>query len=214
MWRMYAFSFPTKADKVPAGDDWIHEIKYDGYRMMVIREQDRVRLISRGGHDWAKFFPLIVEAALKLRAKHFVLDGPEVVVLNTDGVSDFDALASRKHDKRAQFYAFDMLAGDGEDFRPQALVLRKASLARLLKRRVDGIFIADYEQGAGDVLFRVACNMGLEGIVSKRLDRAYSGGKCRHWVKAKNPAHPAYSRVRDAIIGSRLPQPLRSLCRN
>jgi bifunctional non-homologous end joining protein LigD len=142
---LYEFSLPTKSDKVPAGPDWIHEIKYDGYRMMVVRDQDRVRLISRGAHDWARYFPLIVAGALKLRPKHFVLDG-EVVVLDKDGVSDFDALASRKHNKRAQFYAFDMLARDGEDFRSQALVMRKASLARLLKRPVKGIFIADYER--------------------------------------------------------------------
>jgi hypothetical protein len=77
---------------VPAGPDWLHEIKYDGYRMMVIREQDRARLISRGGNDWAKHFQLIVNAALKLRRTQFVLDG-EVVVLDQDGVSDFDALA-------------------------------------------------------------------------------------------------------------------------
>jgi bifunctional non-homologous end joining protein LigD len=123
----YAFSLPTKADKVPAGSDWIHEVKYDGYRMMPIRDQDRVRLISRGGLDWTRHFPLITAAALKLRPKHFVIDG-EVVVLDKDGVSDFDALASRKHDKRTQFYAFDMLAADGEDLRPQALVMRKASV--------------------------------------------------------------------------------------
>jgi bifunctional non-homologous end joining protein LigD len=103
-------------------------------------------------------------AALKLRQKHFALDG-EAVVLDRDGVSDFDALASRQHDKRAQFYAFDMLAGDGENLRPLALSLRKANLARLLKRRVDGIFIAEYEQGdIGDVLVRDACNMNLEGM--------------------------------------------------
>jgi bifunctional non-homologous end joining protein LigD len=98
------------ADKIPARSEWIHEIKYDGYRMMLIREQDRVRLISRGGHDWAKHFPLIVEAALKLHKGHFVIDG-ETVVLDKDGVWDFGALASRKHDARAQPYAFDMLAG-------------------------------------------------------------------------------------------------------
>jgi bifunctional non-homologous end joining protein LigD len=132
-----------------------------------------------------------------------VIDG-EVVVLDEDGVSDFHALASRKHDKRAQFYAFDMLAGDGEDFRPQALLLRKANLARLLKRRVDGIFIAEYKQvDIGDVLFRVACNMGLEGIVCKRLDRAYGAGRCAHWIKVKNPALPAYSRVRDQLLATR-----------
>jgi bifunctional non-homologous end joining protein LigD len=189
---------------VPAGSDWIHEIKYDGYRMMLIREQDRVRLISRGGVDWVWRFPLIVAAALKLRQKHFVIDG-KVVVLDKDGVSDFDALHSRKHDKRAQFYAFDMLAGDGEDFRPQALVLRKSNLARLLKRTVNGIFIAEYEQGdIGDVLFRIVCNMGLEGIVSKHLDRPYDAGRCKHWVKVKNPAHPAYNRVMDEFREARI----------
>jgi hypothetical protein len=120
---LYAFSLPTKADKVPAGPDWVHEIKYDGYRMMVIRDQDRVRLISRGGNDWAKHFPLIVNAALKLRRKHFVLDG-EVVVLDKDGISDFDALASRQYDKWAQLYAFDLLASNGEDLRTLPLALR------------------------------------------------------------------------------------------
>jgi ATP-dependent DNA ligase len=81
---LYTFALPIKADKVPAGPDWLHEVKYDGYRMMLIREQDRVRLISRGGHDWARRFPLIVTAALKLHRQHFVLDG-DTVVLSPDG---------------------------------------------------------------------------------------------------------------------------------
>jgi ATP-dependent DNA ligase len=168
---LYTFALPIKADKVPAGPDWLHEVKYDGYRMMLIREHGRVRLISRGGHDWARRFPLIVTAALKLRQEHFVLDG-ETVVLGLDGVSDFGALRSGRHNE-AQFYAFDMLAGDGEDQRQLPLSSRKINLARLLKRRIPGIFIAEYEQGEiGRDLFRVACSMGLEGIVSKRRDSA------------------------------------------
>jgi bifunctional non-homologous end joining protein LigD len=166
-------------------------------------------------------FPLIVRAALKLRRKHFVING-EVVVPDRDGVSDFDALASRQHDKWAQLYAFDMLASNGEDLHALPLALRKSKLARLLSRPLDGIFIAEYEQGGvkistpeyakqgldiGDALFRVACNMGLGGIVSKRLDRAYRPGKCAHWVKIKNPKHPAHSRVRDQLLQS---PPLRS----
>jgi bifunctional non-homologous end joining protein LigD len=120
--------------------------------------------------------------------------------LGKNGISDFDALASRKHDKQAQFYAFDMLASNGEDLRTQPLALRKSSLALLLSRPVNGILIAEYEQGdIGGDLFRVACNMGLEGIVSKRLDRVYGAGRCKYWVKIKNPAHPAYSRVRDGL---------------
>jgi bifunctional non-homologous end joining protein LigD len=193
----YEFSLPTKSDKVPTGPDWIHEIKYDGYRMLLTREQDRVRLISRGGHDWGKDFPLIVAGALRLRQKHFAIDG-EVVVLDKDGISNFEALASRNYDKRAQLYAFDMLACDGEDLRPTMLSARKDKLAHLLSRPVDGIFIAEYEQrDIGRELFRAACKMGLEGIVSKRLDRVYSAGRCKHWVKVKNQAHPAYGRVKD-----------------
>jgi bifunctional non-homologous end joining protein LigD len=95
----------------------------------------RVRLISRGGHDWARRFPLIVTAALTLRQEHFVLDG-ETVVLGPDGVPDFAALHSGRHNERAQLYAFDMLAGDGEDHRQLPLSLRKTNLARLLKRRI------------------------------------------------------------------------------
>jgi bifunctional non-homologous end joining protein LigD len=159
----YQFSLPTKANKVPTGSNWIHEIKYDGYRMMVVRDHDRVRLISRGGRDWADRFPLIVSAALELSEMHFAIDG-EVVVLDKEGKSDFDALSSRRHDKRAQLYAFDLLAGDGKDVRPLPLSLRKAGLAQLLSDPVDGIFIAEYERSdIGDVLFKVACNMGSGG---------------------------------------------------
>jgi bifunctional non-homologous end joining protein LigD len=128
-----------------------------------------------------------------------VIDG-EVVVLRPDGKSDFDALHSRKHDKRALFYAFDLLGGEGEDLRSLPLGIRKVGLAQLLAREVDGIFLAEYERGEiGDVLFKVACNMGLEGVVSKHLDRAYGGGKSKYWLKIKNPAHPAYSRVRESF---------------
>jgi hypothetical protein len=95
--------------------------------MMLIREHGRVRLISRGGHDWARRFPLIVTAALKLRQEHFVLDG-ETVVLGPHGVSDFAALHSGRHNERAQLYAFDMLAGDGEDQRQLPLSLGNVHL--------------------------------------------------------------------------------------
>jgi ATP-dependent DNA ligase len=88
--------------------------------------------------------------------------------------------------------------GDGEDHRQLALSLRKANLARLLSRHVDGIFLADYEQSEiGHDLFHAACRMGLEGIVPKHRGRAYRGGRCRHLLKVKNRAHPAYSRVAD-----------------
>jgi len=117
-------------------------------------------------------------------------------VLGVDGVSDFDALYSRQHDQQVQLYAFDVLAMDGEDLRGLPLSMRKRNLARLLARRPDGIFVAPFEAGEiGPDLFRAACRMGLEGLVSKRRDRAYRGGRCLHWVKVKNPNSPAMKRA-------------------
>jgi ATP-dependent DNA ligase len=93
----------------PNQPDWLHEIKYDGYRVRVERDGDRVRLITRGRYTWSKRYPWIVEAALKNRYKQFVIDG-EAVILGVDGISDFNALHSGKHNDEVQLYAFDILA--------------------------------------------------------------------------------------------------------
>jgi len=190
---------PTAGKAVPARPEWLHEIKYDGYRLIVVREDKRVKLLTRNGHDWSGRFPWIVESALENRQKHFVIDG-EAVVLCADGISDFNALHSRRHDDEVQLYAFDCLALDGEDLRSLPLSMRKTNLARLLTRRPDGIFAAPFEQGdIGPDLFRAACDMGLEGLVSKRADRPYRAGRSPDWVKVKNRKHPAMSRVMDAF---------------
>jgi bifunctional non-homologous end joining protein LigD len=189
----------TRGTKVPSGPDWIHEIKHDGYRLIVQREGKRVRLFTRNGHDWTDRYPWIVQAALQNRQKQFVLDG-EAVILGVDGISDFDALHSGKHNEEVQFYAFDMLAGDGEDLRKLPLSMRKANLARLLARRPDGIFVAPFEQGEiGPDLFRKACEFGLEGLVSKRQHSAYRSGRSPNWIKVKNRKHPALDRVRESF---------------
>jgi bifunctional non-homologous end joining protein LigD len=115
-------------------------------------------------------------------------------LLGVDGRSDFNGLHSRKYDAEVQFYAFDMLVSDGDDLRKLPLSMRKASLARLLARRVDGIFLSDFEQGEiGPDLFRHACLMGR--LVSKHRDRSYRAGRSSHWVKVKNRQHGAFSRV-------------------
>ena len=175
-----------------------HEIKHDGYRLIVQRDGKRVRLFTRNGHDWSGRFPLITEAALRNRNTSFVIDG-EAVLLGVDGISDFNGLHSpQARCTRSQFYAFDILVSDGEDLRKLPLSMRKASLARLLARRVDGIFLSDFEQGEiGPDLFRHACLMGLEGLVSKHRDRPYRAGRSPHWIKVKNRQHPAFSRVQD-----------------
>jgi len=199
--RTVAFEpcIPTRGTKVPAGPDWIHEIKHDGYRLIVVRDGARVRLLTRGGYDWSDRYPLIVEAALRNRSTSFVIDG-EAVLLGVDGISDFNGLHSRKHDDEVQLYAFDILALDGEDLRKLPLHLRKNNLARLLARRPEGIFLSDFERGEiGPDLFRQACKFGLEGLVSKRRDRPYRAGRSPDWIKVKNRTHPALERVKDSF---------------
>ena len=182
----FDFCLPTRSTAVPHTPDWLHEIKYDGYRLRLECDGARVRLITRGGYDWSKRYPWIVESALKNRHKQFVIDG-EAVILGVDGISDFDALFSGKHNEEVQLYAFDVLAMDGDDLRGLPLAKRKTKLARLVARRPDGIFISDFERGEiGPDLFRAACRMGLEGLVSKRRDRPYQAGRSKHWVKIKN----------------------------
>jgi ATP-dependent DNA ligase len=107
---------------------------------------------------------------------------------------------SRKHDEEVQLYAFDVLALDGDDLRNLPLSMRKTNLARLLARRPDGIFVAEFEQGEiGPDLFRKACEFGLEGLVSKRADRPYRAGRSKDWVKVKNRNHPAMDRVMETF---------------
>ncbi|MGY3233186.1 ATP-dependent DNA ligase [Bradyrhizobium sp. USDA 4448] len=117
----------TAGKQVPSGPDWIHEVKHDGYRLLVLREDNRVRLLSRNGTDWTRRYPWTAETALKNRQKRFVIDG-EAVILGVDGISDFNALHSRKHDHEVQLYAFDILAVGGDDLRVLPLHLRKTSL--------------------------------------------------------------------------------------
>jgi ATP-dependent DNA ligase len=108
----FEFCIPTVGKAVPTGPEWFHEIKYDGYRLRLERDGDRVRLFTKGGHDWTKRYPWIVESALRMRPKRFVLDG-EAVVRGVDGYSDFNALQSGKHNAEVEMLAFDILALGG-----------------------------------------------------------------------------------------------------
>jgi ATP-dependent DNA ligase len=198
MLKPFEFCLPINGNKVPAGPEWFHEIKQDGFRIRVERDRDRVRLISRGGYDWTSRFPWIGEAALRNRVRQFVIDG-EAVILGVDGISDFNALHSGRHNDEVQFCAFDVLALDGEDLRRLPLSMREANLERLLARRPEGIFLSPFEQGEiGPDLFRKACEFGLEGLVSKHRDRPYQAGRSKHWIKVKNRKHHAFDRVQEA----------------
>jgi bifunctional non-homologous end joining protein LigD len=187
---------PTRALKPPAGPEWVHEIKHDGYRLQVRRDGDVVRLFTRKGYDWSDRYPAIAVTAMKLRAQSFTLDG-EACVCGPDGVAVFDALHRRGTVREAMLYVFDLLELDGEDLRALPLSDRKKRLARLLGKRRIGIVISEHTDEDGATIFQQACKMGLEGIVSKRLSAPYRSGPSRDWIKVKNPDSPAMIRARE-----------------
>lgn len=197
------------SDKVPTGDGWIHEIKHDGYRMQVRKDRDRVRLFTRRGFDWTDRYPRIVDGALKIKAASFALDGETVCVRAEDGIADFARLHSRCFDQEAILYAFDLLELNDVDSKHRPLVERKALLKNLFLNRsrkpsaITGVHLVEHDKGDGAALFRAACNMGLEGIVSKRAASRYMPGpkRCQSWRKTKNMAAPGYLRVRDGMDG-------------
>jgi bifunctional non-homologous end joining protein LigD len=168
-------------------------IKHDGYRLMVRRDPAGVRLLTRNGHDWSARYPLILEAASELRARSCLIDG-EAVACDDNELAVFERLR-RKHDARAAFlYAFDLVELDGVDLRREPIETRKATLASLLRGSGAGLKLNEHFIHSGEVVFRHACRMGLEGIVSKRLGSRYTSGRTRDWLKFKNPAAPAVKR--------------------
>jgi ATP-dependent DNA ligase len=189
---------PTPAGKIPDGPLWVHELKHDGYRLIIKRQDDRVRLFTRGGYDWTDRYPRIVQAVRKLRVKSFVIDG-EAVICDRKGRADFDKLHARGHDADVTLYAFDLLELDGNDWAVRDLEDRKDRLARLLKHSQDLRYNPHFE-GDGGAIFKHACKLGLEGIVSKRRDLPYRPGPSKSWVKIKNPKSPAMLRVKEGTF--------------
>ena len=161
-----------------------------------------MRLFTRRGYDWSGRYPAIARAAAKLRARSFTIDG-EAAVCGPDGVAIFDALHRRGTVTEAMLFAFDLLELDGIDYRPLPLGERKKRLDRLVDRRLVGIAMVDHTDAAGELVFRQACRMGLEGIVSKRLSKPYHSGRSGHWLKIKNPDSPAMVRARDYFASLR-----------
>jgi bifunctional non-homologous end joining protein LigD len=146
--------------------------------------------------DWTGRYPATASAAAKIRAQSFTLDG-EAVVCGEDGVAIFDALHRHGTVRAAILQAFDLLELNGEDLRLVTLGKRKARLARLLARVSPGIELTEHTEEDGATVFRHACAMGLEGIVSKRLTAPYRSGPSRDWIKVKNPDSPAMVRHRE-----------------
>ena len=183
------FQLATLVDEAPAGDEWIHEIKYDGYRLRVALEGGRATVHTRRGEDWTTRFRDIAGAVEVLPASSALLDG-EAIVLDAEGRSDFGSLQealSADRPNRVRFAAFDLLYLDGFDLRGETLLRRKDLLASLMASIPGGgpLLQVEHYVGAGPAYHAASCKMMLEGSVSKRGDRPWVPGRTRDWLKAK-----------------------------
>ncbi len=193
----------TLMAEAPEGGEWLHEIKYDGYRALCRIENGRARLFTRHGLDWTdRFAPLGAHAA-GLPVDAALLDG-EVVVLDSHGASNFQALQEALSDGRGEalvYFVFDLLHHDGVDLTDVALEKRKALLRELLAEPGGALRYSDHFDGRGPEVRERACSFALEGVVSKRRDRPYRPGRNRDWIKSK-----CLSRQEFVVVGYTPPQ--------
>ena len=177
---------PRLVDEPPEGDEWLHEIKYDGYRTQLIIEGGSVRAFTRNGHDWTDKYKPIVRDAKVLRCASAIIDG-EICVQDEAGVTDFSSLrrAITSDPDRLVFFAFDLLHLNGEDMRKRPLEERRAHLRLLMSGAFGRMHLSDEYDGDGAAFFALVDQMGLEGIVSKRKGSAYVSGDSKAWLKTK-----------------------------
>ena len=176
---------PKLVSRPPAGPGWRHEIKHDGFRILARKQGERVTLWTRRGADYTGKLSGIAEAVRALSADEALIDG-EAVVFRTDGRSDFKALLTKRGGAKATLVAFDLLRLNREDLRLQPIEARRGALLRLVAG-TDGILFSETLAAEGAIVFAKACELGLEGVVSKRASSLYRSGRSRSWLKAKNP---------------------------
>ncbi len=177
----------TLAGKPPTGDAWVHEVKFDGYRLLARIDRGRVKLKTRSGLDWTTKFPSVKKALEALPIVSAMLDG-EVVVETERGTPDFAGLQadlSEGRSDRFHYYLFDLLYLDGVDLTGATLLDRKKALAQLLSGREGVLKLSEHFGERGDKMLAHACRMGLEGIVSKLKDSRYRSGRSKAWLKTK-----------------------------
>jgi bifunctional non-homologous end joining protein LigD len=178
----------TLAEAPPARGDWSYEAKFDGYRVMARIDHGKVRLITRGGHDWTDRMPRVAAALSQLDVGASWIDG-EVVVPGPNGAPDFQALQNAfdiGRDTDMQYWVFDLPFHDGKDLRGEPLARRRETLAGLVAGLPRPLVSFSEELGAdAQALMRIACDMGLEGLIGKRRDAPYQAGRSRTWIKLK-----------------------------
>ena len=186
----------TLVDAVPRGEQWLHEIKWDGYRLIAFVRRGKARLTTRNGHDWTHRFPGIAKALGSLPVETAVVDG-EAVIEDDKGLSSFSALQEALSDGRAAdkaiFHAFDLLYRDGVDLRGLPLAARKDQLSELVPAGGEGALrFSEHIVADGEAMMRSACQLGLEGVISKARERPYRSGRNGDWVKIKCTARQEF----------------------
>lgn len=188
--RLPNFIAPQLATHVaqpPQGDNWLHELKLDGYRVQAHKHGDKVKLYTRSGLDWTHRMKPIAEAVKHIAATDAILDG-EVVVLDEDGNSSFAKLqASFEHGEKhpLTYFVFDLLHLDGKNTRGATLLERKALLKTILSGDVEAIRFNEHIEGSGEAVFHKACEMHAEGVIAKNADKPYFAGRSASWLKLK-----------------------------
>ena len=189
---------PTVSQHPPRGPGWAHELKHDGYRLQIHVRDGSVRLFTMNGADWTKRYPRIVEEAARIKVTAII--DAEVVCVGPNGVARLRSAAQPLLDHLAIACGFDLLMLDGGDLWQKPFAERKAALRKVLKRTKGGIQYVEHVEGDGAKMFAAACKLGLEGIISKRLDAPYRSGLSKSWLKTKNPKAPAATRVIDGTF--------------
>jgi ATP-dependent DNA ligase len=178
---------PSKVTAPPSGPLWVHEIKHDGYRLMVRRDCPRVRCFTRNGHDWADRFPAIVDAALGIKAASFLIDG-EAVVARSDGSPDFHALRTRRNGHAVALYAFDLIEHDGDDLCSLSLLQRKRQLAKLVgKDKERSIQLVEHLTGDGPTIFDQSAAWDLRASSRSEQMRRIALGRQRRGSRRRTP---------------------------
>ncbi|MBR0944352.1 non-homologous end-joining DNA ligase [Bradyrhizobium liaoningense] len=172
----------TSIDRVPAGERWIHEIKFDGYRVQVHLANEDVRVYTRRGHDWTRRFKKVADDAWHIKASSAIVDG-EIVVPAADGTTDFSVLQNELKGTSTKIIlvVFDLLYLDGRDLRKIPLLHRKAELKKIIAGT--NLQFSESFEIDGKEMFAQACKIGLEGVVSKVRDSVYPTGRGNNWVK-------------------------------
>lgn len=185
-------------DQAPTGDQWVHEIKFDGYRSLCRKENSSVKILTRSGLDWSAKYKATTEEMKKIKAKSYLIDG-EIAWVDDQGRSQFDGLQDALtdgHDKELVYYVFDLLYLNGKDLKDLPLLERKNLLSELIKTaKLKNVIFSDHQIAEGKDVFKEACRLGFEGIISKNVNASYNSGRSTDWVKTK------CTHVQEFVIG-------------